>query len=291
MSIAVACKCGKKFAAKDELAGKTVRCPQCKQPLKIPATQSGQLADAATKPPPSGGGVASLFDEVGFHVHEDEAAQRCPACDAELSDHAVICVGCGYDLQTGKFVKASGVAAASAVKAEGAEGVAQLLLSKAETTIKQDKTDRKKDQSEGMPLWMILTALVIVVTFAGTMMLLERKQALLISGVSWMGICFLVSIYYNILILVVAFRDSTSQGLLCMFIPFYQFYYIITHWDECGTFFLIAFAAGMFQQIGWGVIALAGLVEEPEAERAQRPAFDSQQIVACATMEPDSDLR
>jgi hypothetical protein len=36
MSIAVRCHCGKTFKAKDKLAGKTVRCPACKEPLRIP---------------------------------------------------------------------------------------------------------------------------------------------------------------------------------------------------------------------------------------------------------------
>ncbi len=35
MSIAVNCRCGKKFKVKARLAGKTVRCPQCQGPLRI----------------------------------------------------------------------------------------------------------------------------------------------------------------------------------------------------------------------------------------------------------------
>jgi len=36
MSIPVKCKCGKAFKAKDSMAGKAVRCPGCKKPLRIP---------------------------------------------------------------------------------------------------------------------------------------------------------------------------------------------------------------------------------------------------------------
>ena len=39
MAIELACSCGKRFAAKDDLAGKTVRCPGCAQPLTIPLPQ------------------------------------------------------------------------------------------------------------------------------------------------------------------------------------------------------------------------------------------------------------
>ena len=35
MPIKVSCKCGKRFLVKDELEGRSVKCPQCSQPLKI----------------------------------------------------------------------------------------------------------------------------------------------------------------------------------------------------------------------------------------------------------------
>ncbi|MBI3468688.1 MAG: hypothetical protein HY000_37270 [Planctomycetes bacterium] len=39
MPISVACKCGKKFQAPDNLAGKRVKCPGCQQLVVIPAPQ------------------------------------------------------------------------------------------------------------------------------------------------------------------------------------------------------------------------------------------------------------
>src|SRR5882724_6751267 len=49
MPIKVQCTCGKAFAAKDELAGKTVKCPSCQKPLKIPGGEA-VAAKSATKP-------------------------------------------------------------------------------------------------------------------------------------------------------------------------------------------------------------------------------------------------
>ena len=51
MPIAVACNCGKKFNAKDELAGKRVKCPGCGEPIAIPSP-----AAAATAKTPAAAG-------------------------------------------------------------------------------------------------------------------------------------------------------------------------------------------------------------------------------------------
>jgi hypothetical protein len=51
MPVPVACACGAKFAAKDELAGKRVKCPNCGQPLAIPLAQ-------APAPDPLGGSTS-----------------------------------------------------------------------------------------------------------------------------------------------------------------------------------------------------------------------------------------
>ena len=51
MPIKVQCACGKAFAAKDELAGKTVKCPGCQKPLKIPggAAPAGSSGQAGSQ--------------------------------------------------------------------------------------------------------------------------------------------------------------------------------------------------------------------------------------------------
>src|SRR5258708_17142452 len=49
MPIKFQCACGKASGAKDELAGKTVKCPGCQQPLKIPG--GAPVAAKATAKP------------------------------------------------------------------------------------------------------------------------------------------------------------------------------------------------------------------------------------------------
>src|SRR5262245_42215320 len=111
MPIKVQCECGKAFAAKDELAGKTVKCPGCQKPLKIPG---GAATPAAAAPKPGGAKPAAaksaptkpasaksapakqqaaarpadtpeprdgahLFDEIGLQAAA-EGTQPCPGC-------------------------------------------------------------------------------------------------------------------------------------------------------------------------------------------------------------------
>ncbi len=50
MSIHVACKCGKHFKVKEHLAGKAVRCPECKSPLRVPEGGATPAKSSAVKP-------------------------------------------------------------------------------------------------------------------------------------------------------------------------------------------------------------------------------------------------
>ncbi|RIK65909.1 MAG: hypothetical protein DCC65_11555 [Planctomycetota bacterium] len=76
MPIAVACKCGKKFKVKDELAGKAVRCPACKSPLRIPG---GAPAAAGVR----GGGKSAPSVDAQAAMLKFEEAQKKKQLSAE----------------------------------------------------------------------------------------------------------------------------------------------------------------------------------------------------------------
>jgi hypothetical protein len=188
MPIKVQCACGKAFAAKDELAGKTVKCPACQQPLKIsagptpaskaaakPATASAKKSPASK---PAGAKVAapapapakpsdSLFDELGL-APPLEGTRPCPGCTAPLAIEAVICVKCGYNSRIGRRMtteKASG--------GEGAGGhgaVAQDLLDRAASVMEGDAEAEKKKTTEGLPWWVYLIVLIIFIGLATWML-------------------------------------------------------------------------------------------------------------------------
>jgi hypothetical protein len=85
MSIHVACKCGKHFKVKEHLAGKAVRCPHCKSPLRVPDAPRGapqqvpKKSAAAASPAPNVADALARYEEVQRRKQkslEDEAAYR-----------------------------------------------------------------------------------------------------------------------------------------------------------------------------------------------------------------------
>lgn len=87
MSVVVSCNCGKKFKAKPEMAGKKVRCPECKTVLRIPgggddsavetaATAKAESRKAKTSP------TKPAIDEESVLL-KYEAVQKRKQMDAE----------------------------------------------------------------------------------------------------------------------------------------------------------------------------------------------------------------
>ncbi|HVP13615.1 MAG TPA: hypothetical protein VMV94_20740 [Phycisphaerae bacterium] len=82
MSIAVNCRCGKAFKVKDHMAGKAVRCPSCKHPLRIPGEKpsKGAAPPGASKTDKQRAEEAILRFEAAQkkkqRTAEDEAALR-----------------------------------------------------------------------------------------------------------------------------------------------------------------------------------------------------------------------
>ena len=178
MPIQVACSCGQKFSAKDELAGKRAKCPKCGQPLVIGAPAK---AEAASSDPLGGsGGVSGLMDQAGF---EKAGGTACPKCNAGMQRGAVLCVECGYHLETGEVLKTKflkddvEVDDGSTVALQGIK-----LKSKGNAILDQAQRDfvREKLLQESVmktaPLWLIVLALGVFVGFVATVIATPEKQ-------------------------------------------------------------------------------------------------------------------
>lgn len=254
MPIKVTCTCGAAFAAKDELAGKTVACPKCQQPLTIgggaaPAQRPAVAARPAAAPQPAADlSAPSIFDEAGLKARQI-TGQVCPSCFRAMKQGAILCVHCGYNMQLGRKLVAQVHGRGDAGHGESAE----IALQRAARTLEEDKIEERKKTSEGIPWWGYLILFLGAVGLLTMMMLLDSRVATVIA----LGVLFgggtLMTAYAAIMVYVIAFRDSVVQGLCVLFIPFYFFIYIIMKWDECGSLFLIWLGGGFIQGLSVGV--------------------------------------
>jgi hypothetical protein len=243
MSIKVSCQCGQSFTAKDDLKGQTLLCPKCSQPLTI-----GEDAPTAA----SGGGMNELFDDIGL---KEVKGRRCPNCGEGLPSDGFLCVHCGFNSQTGE--KVTGVDAS--VAASG-ERVTQSILDNAATRIEDDKLHEKKNRTQGAPVWMLLVGLALVIGFAVTMYVLPRNQAFNYTGQAIIILAGIVQATLFIRLIIVAFKEKTSCGLLSLFVPPYALYYIFSRWKMCKGLVMMGFGMGFAQLVGWGFIALAPMM-------------------------------
>jgi hypothetical protein len=251
MAIRVSCQCGKQLSVKDEYAGKRVKCPGCGGPLLIPETQAqASSPSGATRGPD---GITDLLDDAGLRA----GVVRCPGCGAEMSEQAVLCVMCGFDLRRGHRIKAR---VGSAVEFDDEDlgdlpvhGVAQ--LDKAERDMARDKL-QQKSMSKGAPWWMILLALLGVVGFTIGMVAMPQDLVMRNSGFILQVAGILLGTWFGIKLLIEGFRESTACGLLMIFLPFYSLYYVITRWDRVGGIFLFILFANFLQGIGVAMVEL-----------------------------------
>ena len=267
MPIKVTCACGASFAAKDELAGRTVKCPKCQQPLTIPkgaalgAVQPQRQAapvPQAADPYALAEAVPSIFDEAGIKAKQ-HTGQVCPSCYHAMKPGAIICIHCGYSLQLGRKMETQIYG-----RGEGGHGeLAATALQRAANLIEEDKEEEKKKLKEGLPWWAYLILFCAAVGLLTMMMLLPPATATGIALFFLWGGGVLLGLYAHICILIIAFRDSAVHGICCLLVPCYAFIYTIMHWDECGTFFLLQLASGAIQTIAEVIFVFVAGGDQP----------------------------
>jgi hypothetical protein len=258
MSVQFACgQCGKQLAAKPELAGKRVKCPQCGQAVQVPggapaaapagqapggmpagipgAMAPGQMMPSQMMPgamtpgqmapgpmmsaPPMSGSLADLLDDSGPGKLV-EAPQ--------LQYGQTLCPGCQQPIQIG---------AALCVKC-GLDLRAGKSLG---TRKEKPRTPGQQKFIDALIAtgWMVLT-MVIVSTLAGGLggiwigfNLVERelpfKQLAVLLLVMGGGLAVLN--YFSIV--ADAFQEGWGPGLMIFVVPGYWLYFIATRWKKC----------------------------------------------------------
>lgn len=214
MPIKVACKCGAAFAAKDELAGRTLACPKCKQPLKIVAAQAaGAPAAVAAAAAPHAN--ADLFDGLGMKAR-DTTVPRCPGCNADLPPNAVLCVKCGYNIKLGRRMQTISMSGEGPAVASGGghgAGVTSMLMARAAAAAEEDEIAEKSKTKEGMPLWLLFVGLFACVLFGIVMSLIPQTTALAGTGMLLLFAAGLLQLYAWVGIIVVGFKHHPLVGM------------------------------------------------------------------------------
>lgn len=224
MAIKAQCgSCGTSFSAKDEFAGKRVKCPKCSQPMTIeqrslvagqrPTTVS--LAGAAGHNP-----LLDLLDEAG--VESVPQGPICENCGADMELNAVICVGCGFNMSTGLQLETESFEDPAEAHSDEEISDADRIMAKAEREIDEmPVTAVGQNFGDGADSFLIafvgMIGLLILVTIGvGIIFLMDflgdAIDPALISFYASIGIYLLCTIWITI----IAFIAKPVQGIICV---------------------------------------------------------------------------
>ena len=200
-----------------------------------------------------------MFDDAGLK-QATAGSVPCPGCTAPLVPGAVVCLQCGYNVKLGR--KMGTISLDSPGGAGGGHGhgsAAAALLAKAEVAIQEDIEYEASKGKEGMPWWGYLLMLMGLMAFTVLMLTLPTATAMNTAGWAIIVLCLLTQLYLNIRLLIIAFEENITQGLLCLLVPFYQLYFIIMHWDKCGGIFIRSVMLGVAIQLGLAMLYISRL--------------------------------
>ena len=93
MPIPVSCQCGYQVDAPDQYAGMQVSCPSCQNPLQVPLPQQAPV-DAMLDEMLSDAGITAVTP----------GGYRCPNCTASIPGGAIICLECGYNVESSQMM-------------------------------------------------------------------------------------------------------------------------------------------------------------------------------------------
>lgn len=99
------------------------------------------------------------------------------------------------------------------------------------------------------------------------MSVLPRDQAFQVSGYVWMTVCGTLAIVYWFRLVVIAFKESPTHGLMFQFVPFYALYYVAKRWGDCGKLFMTHVILSLLVPVGWMLVLIGPKLKvEPTRE-------------------------
>jgi len=222
MAIRATCgSCKGTFNARDELAGKRVKCPKCKERMVIPAAKSAPVSAAsASRARQAVDPMEALLNEANID-QVSSGGPICPDCGVEINAGAVICVDCGFNLETGKRLR---TARENVEGEEGDSGLndAERIMRKAEAELEDTPIGGEdQDFGDGGDSFVIAgVAGVILAILVGVGLLVIFSMDVISLYYNSGGISFIASccmwIGTTIWLSYVAFRAKVGHGLACI---------------------------------------------------------------------------
>jgi ribosomal protein S27E len=114
--------------------------------------------------------------------------------------------------------------------------------------VSQEALKASRPRGKGLPTHLIWSLLLFLV-LGSVMAYLRFCDGYLAKNIPLIRTYGPITIItFHILILLKAFKDSVFQGILCLLIPLYSFYYLFTVSDD---FYMRSVVAGILVGIGW----------------------------------------
>ncbi len=194
MSITVTCVCTRRFAVKDALAGKKVKCPDCRQTVCIPPT--AEDVDPLT-------GLNDLdFDEL----------KRLPSLTPRRKKQKS--TGQGRSGSAHRSVDGSWRPAFSPKMIAGISVVSIIAVAFIVGLV---------NPTAMAIMWLGLLLIFLLVGLVGS----------IVAAIGGIGM------------LIAAFEEDTTTGILYLFLPFYSAYFMISRWDDINSPKVAAAGIGM----------------------------------------------
>jgi len=229
MAIKVKCNCGVRFQAKDQLAGKKVKCPKCSNPIRIPNPQAAAVTSSSSAPAPVSP-LEDLLNEIGVSQNAPATGPLCPSCQSSIKANDILCVQCGYDLKTGQRLE---TVSYSEVDEMAGLSETEKLLAKAEKEIDDIPiASDEVDFGDGAGAYVVAAVvavaafIIIAITMTSTILLRMFGDNFGAGPMAAVSLTFIFVIGF-LWITIAGFIENPKIGVCCVFIPLFPAIYAI----------------------------------------------------------------
>ncbi len=261
MPIEIECPgCGQGYASPERHAGKEINCPACGAAIRVPALESESKPGEVSKPKPS-----ETEDSTTIEI-------QCPSCEARYvspARHAgkeINCPACGSLIRVPKLALQPETKSVSKSKPAGPSQRGYALTTSmpglleeelasdptvldpladgkpslsAGTTLPTLPSKRKKPAGGFLPGKIKLSPRAKKILAGVAVFIVGVFIVVWIPALFWLSVASMV-FGGSMLLLVggfwclgIAFSEDALCGLLWLFVPFYNLYYVISRFDEC----------------------------------------------------------